>query len=113
MCQWSSCRVILRSMIASSLLANDLPDALADCRMAWTIKAEGKTTVEGEKRAAGAPPLDAVLIETIPLPASVQDAAVVTISLALTDAKGKLLSRCQREVFIKAWRLQDAVLPKS
>jgi hypothetical protein len=67
--------------------------------------------VEGEKR-ADAPPLDAVLVETIALPASAQDAAAVTISLALTDAGGKLLSRYQREVFLKAWRLQDAVFTK-
>jgi hypothetical protein len=93
-------------------LANDLPDALPGCRVSWTIKAEGKALVEGDKR-ADAPPLDAVLVETIALPASAQGAAVVTISLAFTDAGGRLLSRYQREVFLKAWRLQDAVLPKT
>ena len=92
-------------------LANDLPNALADCRMTWTIKAEGKTLVQGEKR-ADAPPLDAALIETINLSDTVQDVPVVTISLALADAKSKLLSRYQREVFLNAWRLQDALFPK-
>ncbi len=61
-------------------LANDLPDVLAGCRITWTIKAEGKTLVQGEKL-VDAPPLDAALIETINLGAAVQDVPVVTISL--------------------------------
>jgi hypothetical protein len=56
--------------------------------------------------------LDAALIETINLSDTVQDVPVVTISLALADAKSKLLSRYQREVFLNAWRLQDALFPK-
>jgi hypothetical protein len=36
----------------------------------------------------------------------------VTVSLSLADATGKLLSRYEREVFLKAWRLQDALFPK-
>jgi beta-mannosidase len=93
-------------------LANDLPDPLANCRMTWAITAEGKTLAQGEKR-ADAPPLDAALIETISLSATAPDVPVVTISLTLTDATGTLLSRYQREVFLKAWRLQDALFPKS
>ena len=51
-------------------------------------------------------------VPPIGLDAAVQDVPVVNVSLTLTDATGNLLSRYQREVFLKAWRLQDALFPK-
>jgi hypothetical protein len=101
-------RIIAQGKAMEIWLANDLSDSLADCHIAWTVKTEGKTLIQGEKRAHSSP-LDAVLVETIDLLAIPQDVPVVTISLTLTDAAGKPLSRYHREVFLKAWRLQDAV----
>ena len=91
-------------------LANDLSKPLYTCRIAWTVKAEGQVRVRGEKR-ADAPPLNAALVETVDLSAA-QDVAVITVLLTLSDATGKPLSRYEREVFLKAWRLQDALFTK-
>jgi hypothetical protein len=104
-------RVIGQGKALEIWVANDTADGLAGCRITWTLKAEGKTLMHGEKR-ADVPPLDAALLETIDLDAAVQDVPVASVSLTLTDATGKLLSRYQREVFLKAWRLQDALFPK-
>ena len=51
----------------------------------------------------------AALVESIDLHAVPQDVPLVTVSLSLADATGKVLSRYEREVFLKAWRRQDAV----
>jgi hypothetical protein len=92
-------------------LANDLPGAMPDCRVRWTVKSERRTLVQGTKR-VDAPPLGAALVETIDSRAIADDVPVVTVSLTLADAAGRLLSRYEREVFLKAWRLQDALFPK-
>lgn len=89
-------------------LANDLPDALSNCRVGWTIKTQGKTLAQGGKQ-ADASRLGAALVETIDLQAIAAGIPVLTISLTLADATGKLLSRYEREVFIEAWRRQEAV----
>ena len=93
-------------------LANDRPYPLTNCRVTWTIQAEGKSLIQGTKPAE-APPLDAVRLVTINLSAVPQEVPVVTILLTLTDISGKPLSRYQREVFLKAWRLRDALFSRS
>ena len=75
------------------------------------MKAEGKTLAEGAKH-IDAPPLDIALVETIGLQAVPEGASLIHISLTLADAKGNLLSRYEREVFLKAWRLQDELFRK-
>ncbi len=77
---------------------------------AWTVTTESKTLVQGEKRAQGIP-LDAVLVETVDLSAIPQNVSVATISLTLTDAMGKPLSRYHREVFLKAWQVGPNAAP--
>ena len=55
-------------------------------------------------------PLDAVLVETAGLSAVTAGVDVATISLTLADAAGRTIARIRREVFLKAWRLQDESL---
>jgi hypothetical protein len=89
-------------------LANDLPEGLPDCRVSWTVTSAGRTLVQGARR-VDAPPLGTALVETIGSGAVPDEVSVVTVSLSLADATGKLLSRYEREVFLQAWRLQDAL----
>ena len=81
------------------------------CRVSWTVTCEGRTLVQGVKQ-VDAPPLGIALVETTDPGAIPNDVLVVTVSLTLTDATGKLLSRYEREVFLKAWRLQESLFPK-
>ncbi len=92
-------------------VANDLESAVNDCAVTWTVAAGGNTLVQGTKRAT-AVGLSATLVQTVDRSSIPPSAAVVTISLTLTDAAGRTLSRYRRDVFLKAWRLQDAVFTK-
>jgi hypothetical protein len=89
-------------------VANDLSDAVSNCTVAWAVKSGSSTLVQGTKQSTAAK-LSATLFQTVDLSAIPSSVPVATISLTLTDATGKALSRYQREVFLAAWRLQDAV----
>ena len=86
-------------------VANDRPDALTGGRLAWTVEAEGKVLLRGEGP-ADAPPLDAVRIETLSLAHVPANVSVVTVFLSLSDARGKSVSRYQRDIFLPAWRAE-------
>jgi hypothetical protein len=90
-------------------VANDLPEALRNCRVAWTIEGDGRVLQDG-KVDADVRPLDATLVKTIDLAAVPQSAPVVHIALTLADAVGKPVSHYHREVFLKAWRTQEELL---
>ena len=92
-------------------VANDLPQPRPGCRVQWSIATAGKSLIEGRKQ-VDAPPSDTRRIETIDLHPIPRDVRVMTISLMLADATGKPLSRYRREVFIEAWRLQEALFKK-
>ena len=84
-------------------VANDLPERFDHCRLQWSVKL-GKPLVHGEK-VVDVPAADAVMVERVDIssvPANLQE--LITIELALNNASGKMLSRYQREIFLKAWR---------
>jgi hypothetical protein len=103
-------RIVGQGKAMEVWLANDLSAAQSDVRMTWMVENESTILVQGEKR-AHAPPLDAVLVETVDLGAVPQQVAAATVSLTLADAASKPLSRYRREVFLRAWRVQDVPVP--
>ena len=90
-------------------MASDRTEAQKGCRVAWTVRAGGRELLRGEKP-ADVPPLDAALVEKVDLSAVPTDVDAAGISLTLSDAAGRTLARYRREVFLKAWRLQDESL---
>ena len=90
-------------------VANDLPTALRDCRLAWTIQTGGQTVLRGEKQGVAVPASDAARIERVDLASISEDTSVATISLMLADAGGRTIARYHREIFLKAWRLEEAL----
>jgi hypothetical protein len=92
-------------------VANDLPRALRDCTVRWSIRRDGPPLLEGSQRADVAA-LDAIRVATADLAAIGDDAAVVHVALSLDDAAGRRIASYRREIFLKAWRLEDAILPR-
>jgi hypothetical protein len=92
-------------------VANDLPQPLRDCAVRWRILGQdGQPLLEGSCRADAAA-LDATRVATVDLAAIGDSTPVVNIELTLGDAAGRRISAYRREIFLKAWRLQDAILP--
>lgn len=90
-------------------VANDRNQRLDNCRIAWRITHRQETLLNGESP-VDVPACDAVHagdVDLSPVPAA---ADVVAISLVLSDATGTPISRYQRDVFLKAWREEAAVL---
>ena len=83
-------------------VANDMPEQFAGCLLRWCIESKAVKLMEGEA-ALDARPLDATLAATIGLPASLPD--TITVSLELTDGKGRALARHRRETYLEAWRI--------
>ena len=90
-------------------VANDLPAALRNCRVAWTIQTGGQTVLQGAKQWVAVPATDATRVERVDLTSIPQDTSVAMISITLAESSGRVISRYQREVFLKAWRLEDAL----
>ena len=103
-------QISAKGQAAEIWVANDLVQAIPDCRVTWKVDARGKPSVQGEKK-TDVPALDATRIESIDLSAVPAEVSTVKISLSLSDSAGKLVARYQRDVFLKAWRLEDAVFP--
>ena len=91
-------------------VANDLPRALKDCTVAWRIDQDGRTLLAGNGHGDAAA-LDATRLATVDLAAIGDDVDVVRVTLTLADAAGRQISAYRREIFLKAWRLEDKVLP--
>jgi hypothetical protein len=91
-------------------VANDLPEILRGHTVRWSVRHGGRTLVDGAKHSDVAA-LDAMRVASADLSAIGDDAEVVSIVLILSDVAGKTVSSYRREVFLKAWRLEDAVLP--
>jgi hypothetical protein len=90
-------------------VANDRAESRTGCRVAWSVRSGGRELVRGEKP-ADVPPLDAARAETVDLAAVLPDAGVVEVSLLLSDAAGRAIAGYRREVYLRAWRLQDGAL---
>jgi len=84
-------------------VANDLPDAFPHARLAWRLTAGDKLLLAGNE-AVNVLPLDATQAATIDLLPILPKTSTVTVSLTLSDEKGKLISQTRREVFLTAWQ---------
>jgi len=102
-------QVVDRGQALEIWTASDRAEALPGCRVAWSVRAGDRELLRGEKP-VDVPPLDAALVETVGLSGVPADVDVVAISLTLSDAAGRTIARYRREVFLKAWRLQDESL---
>ena len=83
-------------------VANDREETISDCCLSWIIERDEKIILQGEEPVE-VPSLDALQIATIDLLAILPDTPVMTVSLALHDAAGTLISQYRREVFLHAW----------
>jgi len=84
-------------------VANDLPEAFPHAHLAWHLTAGDKLLLAGNE-AVNVLPLDATPATTIELAPILAQASTVTVSLTLSDEKGKLISQTRREVFLPAWQ---------
>ena len=103
----SSCRPEGKTM--ELWVANDLPERFERCRLQWSVggrqaaaRAKRRSTSRPSRRHGGKD-------RPVARPAETR---MATIELALSDAAGKVLSRCRQEVFLKAWRQHNFVLLK-
>ena len=92
-------------------VANDLPAPLSNCALSWSVQTGGRTVLEGCKQAVAVPACDATPVENVDLASIPEDTNAAVISLTLADAGGRVISQYRRALFLKAWRLEDAVLP--
>jgi beta-mannosidase len=90
-------------------VASDRTEAQKGCRVAWTVRAGDRELLRGEKP-IDVPPLDAALVEKVGLTAVPPDVDVIEVSLILSDAAGRTIARYRREVYLRAWRLQNEAL---
>jgi hypothetical protein len=91
-------------------VANDLPDDLHGCTVCWTVRQGEQTLVEGSCH-GNAAALDATRLATVDLSGIGGDVAVVSVALSVDDSTGKRISGYHRELFLRAWRLENAILP--
>lgn len=88
-------------------VANDLPHEFKNCEVSWNVKAGDKNLLAGSK-ALHVPAGNAILVETVDLSPVPEETQMVTISLRLTNSKGKKLSSYQRELWLELWRKERA-----
>ncbi|HBO44169.1 MAG TPA: hypothetical protein DD670_09600 [Planctomycetaceae bacterium] len=90
-------------------LANDLPEPFVGGRLRYTVRNNGKTLVEGEQ-VADVPAVDAVVVGKVDLTSVPESAAVLMVLLTLDDSNGKTVAGFEQELFLRAWREQEALL---
>jgi hypothetical protein len=78
-------------------VANDLSEAFPKAALQWSVSCDGKTLLEG-RQTLDVPALGVVAGETINLSPVVVKHPAFDVTLAVSDAKGRLLSRYQRTV---------------
>lgn len=93
-------------------VANDLGESFDNCRIHWSINGNGETLANG-KLAAHVPALHAIMLAKVDIEKVPPDADVVTVLLKLTDADGNIIAGYQQEVFLRAWREEDGIWPKT
>ena len=99
-------RLTNRGQTMQLWVANDLSKALPGCRLGWKVADRDAILLEGEQ-GVDVPATDAVHAGDVDLALVPTSTDVVTITLVLRDASGKVVSRYVRDEFIKAWRMQD------
>jgi len=90
-------------------VGNDTDQGVRGATVSWTVT-EGERTILQGQATADIPPVGTVAVErNVDLTPIDQGTDVVTVSLWLADACGQTISELRREVFLKAWRLQDGL----
>ena len=102
-------RLIDRGSAMELWVANDLARRFDSCTVNWSVRKDGKILAQGQQTVT-VPPLDAVLAGKADLADVPSDASVVTIRLVLSDSSLHEVSRYERGVFLRAWRLEEAAL---
>ena len=78
-------------------VANDLSETFPQATLQWSVSCDGKTLLEGRQQ-LDVPALGVVAGATINLSPVVVKHRAFDVTLAVSDAKGRLLSRYQRTV---------------
>jgi hypothetical protein len=78
-------------------VANDLSEAFPKATLQWSVSCDGKTLLEG-RQTLDVPAIGVVAGETINLSPVVVKHPAFNVTLAVSDVKGRLLSRYQRTV---------------
>jgi predicted dehydrogenase len=93
-------------------IANDLDEAFPKATVRWSVSNAGRTLLEGRQH-IDVPPVTAVAGERIDLLSVVKQYSAFEVKLALSDSKGRLLSRYQRTVRVVPQELPKAGLTTS
>jgi predicted dehydrogenase len=88
-------------------IANDLSEAFPQATLRWTVSRDGQTLLQGEQK-LDVPPLNAVPGETINLLPVAKQHPAFDVTLTISDASGRLLSRYQRTVRVVPEELLQA-----
>jgi beta-mannosidase len=90
-------------------VANDLPKGLKGCKVRWRVDVCGTSVFIHGQKSVDVAASNAVLVEKVDLSAVPREVTHVTVSLTLLSPTGDTLSKYEQKVFLKAWRLEDAI----
>jgi len=91
-------------------IANDLNEAFPQATLRWRVSRDGATLLQGEQK-LNVPPLNAVPGEKVDLQPVVKKHPALDVTLTVSDANDRLLSRYQRTVRVVPEELLKADKP--